>query len=179
MYVKYRCSFKKTSILLPACILGQLFLLPCSVTSSKVFVGCPLQTLPTKTIGVGIQILLASNGSVSWLLYRDKTLGEFLAGLTWCRLDFDHRKLGEKHQSRKEGPGPPHDPKYSQQTHFTQKSIGQCSYFYCKDGWTNGWINIQMTVWWKQTFKNTYPKKIIRSIFKVFLVVFYLWLCHF
>lgn len=104
-------------MLLPACILGQLLLLPCSVTSSKVFVGCPLQTLPTKNIGVGIQSPLAKhsiNGLVSLLLYRDETLGQFLAGLTWCRLDFDHTQLREKHQSRQEGPGSPHDPEHNQ-----------------------------------------------------------------
>lgn len=45
---------------------------------------------------------------VQILQYLNEALGEFSAGLAGSCLDSDHGQLWEQHQSRQEGPGPPH-----------------------------------------------------------------------
>jgi len=117
--IKWRRN-SNLNVLLPACILRQLFFFPGGVSAPEVLGGCPLQALKKPTGNISrLPSYRGEERRQAWTFalprYLNETLGEFSAGLARRGLDSHHRELGEKHQSGQERPGPPHGPTHQNQ----------------------------------------------------------------
>lgn len=101
MYEQVFAKYSNKNLVLPGCIFSQLLLLPGSVSSPKVLIGCSLQALERVKVRVlktfFLRFAQRRQASIdSFFGYKDylnETLSEFFAGLARCCLDSHHREL--------------------------------------------------------------------------------------